>query len=239
MAKNGQHRFSGEDEESLKKPVNRDGLRELAGIFRFVLPYRLYFIAGLLFLLLSTGATLTFPYFLGKLVDAAVPGLSEQLQVPGAPSRTFSAQGPEWLNSLSVNQTALVLAAILLIQGIFAFMRVFLFAQVSERAMADIRRSLYSRLIALPMYYFEQRRVGELTSRLSSDVTQLQDVLSFTLAELVRQVLTLVIGVLIMVTVISGKLTLFMISTFPVIIIIALVFGRFIRKLSKQTQDEL
>jgi len=75
-------------------------------------------------------------------------------------------------------------------------------------------------------------------SRITSDVTQLQDVLSITLAELFRQIFTLVGGVL-LITLISGKLTLFMLSTFPFLVVAAIIFGRFIRKNSKKVQDEL
>lgn len=104
--------------------------------------------------------------------------------------------------------------------------------------MRDIRLQLYSRLVRLPMTFFDRRRTGELISRITADVSQLQDTFSTTLAELFRQVITLVagIGFLFFNT---PKLTFFMLGTFPVLILIAMFFGRFIRKLSKKTQDEL
>jgi ABC-type multidrug transport system fused ATPase/permease subunit len=80
--------------------------------------------------------------------------------------------------------------------------------------------------------------VGELMSRITSDITQLQDVLSITLAEFFRQVFTLVGGIA-LITYLSWKLTLFMLATFPVLVIAAIVFGKFIRKISKKSQDEL
>jgi len=143
------------------------------------------------------------------------------------------------LASNRINEVALTLGVILLLQAGFSFLRVYLFAQVSERAMADIRYHLYRKIITLPMVFFERHRVGELTSRLSSDVTQLQDVLSLTIAEFLRQILTLVVGVIILVFVVSAELTVFMLLTFPVLIIATLIFGRFIRKLSKKAQDQL
>jgi ABC-type multidrug transport system fused ATPase/permease subunit len=88
------------------------------------------------------------------------------------------------------------------------------------------------------MTFFDQRRTGELISRITADVSMLQDTFSVTLAELFRQIVTLIAGVIfLMVT--TPKLTLFMLATFPVLVIIAMVFGRFIRRLSKTTQDEL
>jgi ABC-type multidrug transport system fused ATPase/permease subunit len=104
--------------------------------------------------------------------------------------------------------------------------------------MRDIRMALYSRLVRLPMTFFDQRRTGELISRITADVSMLQDTFSVTLAELFRQLITLLAGVVFLL-VTTPKLTLFMLATFPVLVIIAMVFGRFIRKLSKATQDEL
>ena len=75
-------------------------------------------------------------------------------------------------------------------------------------------------------------------SRITSDITQLQDVLSITLAEFFRQIFTLVGGVA-LITYLSWKLTLFMLATFPLLVISAIVFGKFIRKISKKAQDEL
>jgi ABC-type multidrug transport system fused ATPase/permease subunit len=104
--------------------------------------------------------------------------------------------------------------------------------------MRDIRIALYSQMVQLPMTFFDKRRTGELISRITADVSMLQDTFSVTLAELFRQIITLIAGVIfLMVT--TPKLTLFMLATFPILIIIAMIFGKFIRKLSKQTQDEL
>ena len=104
--------------------------------------------------------------------------------------------------------------------------------------MADIRRTVYSKIVSLPISFFEQRRVGELMSRITADVQALQDVLAFTLAELFRSLATVIVGIII-ICFISWKLTIFMLATFPVAIVVAMVFGRYIRKLSKIAQDEL
>ncbi|MFL0683730.1 MAG: ABC transporter ATP-binding protein [Algoriphagus aquaeductus] len=200
-----------------KRKLNKQNLSKLGGIFRFLMPYRWAFFSGLFFLLFSSLTLLTFPFVAGKLID--------------------TAQGGEWVVS-DVNSIALILIGILAVQSIFSFFRVWLFAWVSERSMRDIRSALYSRLVRLPMSFFDKRRTGELISRITSDVSQLQDTFSTTLAELFRQVITLVagIGFLLFNT---PKLTLFMLGTFPVLILIAMVFGKFIRRLSKKTQDEL
>lgn len=204
-------------EEHEKRKLNKQSFQKLSGIFRFLLPYKWTFILGLVFLLLSSLTLLTFPYVAGKLID--------------------TAQGKDWYVT-DINSIALILIAILGVQSLFSFFRVWTFALVSERSMRDVRLALYSRLLRLPMTFFDKRRTGELISRITSDVSLLQDTFSVTLAELFRQVITLIAGIVfLMVT--TPKLTLFMLGTFPVLVLLAMFFGRFIRNLSKKTQDEL
>lgn len=205
-------------EESEKRAMNLSSLKKLSGIFRFVLPYRSTFGLGLVSLALSSGTLLSFPFFAGKLLDVA----------QGKPVPYFS----------TINQIALALIGILAIQSIFSFTRVYTFTIVSEKTLADLRQAVYQKIIWLPMSFFDSRRVGELISRITSDVSTLQDTFTFTLAELLRQVLVLLIGIP-LIFIITPKLTIFMLLTFPLLVLAALFFGKFIRKLSKRTQDQL
>ncbi|GAB3040202.1 ABC transporter ATP-binding protein [Spirosoma pulveris] len=214
MAKRGRS-FGEEASEEDKKKISREGFKKALSIFQFVKPYRLQYIIGFVFLILSTGTTMSFGLLIGQ-ITSVIQGKS----------------------AFTLNQVTLFFVGVLVAQAIFSFFRIYFFSQVSERAMADVRRAAYSKIITLPIPFFEQRRVGELTSRISADISQLQDVLTLTVAELFRQVGTLTIGTAIIFYV-SWKLTLFMLATFPVIIVAAMVFGRFIRKLSKQAQDLL
>ena len=201
--------------------ANRFSFQELkksAEIFSFIKPYKGMFIIGCAFLILSSITSLMFPFVAGKLIDAA----------------TGSAQG--YLNN--INYIAAGLIAVLILQSIFSYISVWLFAVVTEKSMADIRKQLYNRIIAMPIPFFDQHRVGELISRITSDVTQLQETISLTLAEFFRQIATLIVGITI-ILVTSTKLTLMMLATYPLIVVIAIVFGKYIRKLSKQTQDAL
>ncbi|MBN8825069.1 MULTISPECIES: ABC transporter transmembrane domain-containing protein [unclassified Spirosoma] len=214
MAKRGRT-FGEEASEIDKKKYSRDDYKKALRVFRYVRPYRMQFVVGFIFLILSTTTTLSFPALIGQ-VTSVIQGKSP----------------------FTLNQVILMFGGILILQAVFSFFRIYFFAQVSERSMADVRREVYSKIITLSIPFFEKRRVGELTSRLSADVSQLQDILSITLAELFRQVATLVGGTLFILYV-SWKLTLFMLATFPVIIVAAIFFGRFIRRLSKQAQDQL
>lgn len=201
--------------EDKKRKLSKESVKKTLKIFRFILPYRTTFLVGILFLVLSLTTNILFPKLIGEIV-AVIEGKS----------------------SYTINQVVLVLIGILILQSLFSFGRIYFFSIVSEKSMADIRRTVYSKIISLPVSFFEQRRVGELMSRITADVQALQDVLAFTLAELFRSLATVVVGIII-ICFISWKLTIFMLATFPVAIVVAMIFGRYIRKLSKIAQDEL
>jgi ABC-type multidrug transport system fused ATPase/permease subunit len=206
-------------EESPKVKISKESMQEAMVIFRYLKPYKGVFIVGLVFIALSSGSTMAFPYFLKKLIDSA-HGVSD---------------GPF---SYSPGIIALVMIGVLSLQMVFSFMRIYLFTYVGENAVADMRKEIYQRLIMMPMDFFGQRRVGELSSRITADVSQIQDAVTSVLAELLRGVLTLIIGIG-LILYISPKMTALMLSVVPVIVVIALIFSKFIRKVSKEAQDQL
>lgn len=216
--------------EEDKKKISKEGLRGVLEMYRYVLPYKWSFAAGMLFLLLSAMTNLLFPKLFGGMANVAA--------AQSTPLSSFLQPITTTLGVGELNALSIVLGGVVLIQGIISFFRIYFFAKVSERTMADIRYAVYKKILAMPLTFFESRRVGELNSRISSDITQLQDVLSVTLAEFLRQMITLVVGIIVLFYW-SPKLTGFMLITFPVLVISALVFGRFIRKISKRAQDEL
>lgn len=224
MAKRGfgGRNSSTDDSTSGKKPLNKESFQKGLRIFKYTLPYKVKFIIGLVFLALSSSTFMIFPALTGQLVDSATGAASDN-------GNFFLA---------NINWIAFGLFGVILLQGIFSFFRIYFFAQVSEFAVADIRRALYSKFVVLPIPFFEQKRVGEITSRITSDVSQVQDTFSITLAELFRQLVTLIVGVF-LIMIISVKLSLFMLGTFPVLVLLAFVFGKRIKKLSKATQEEI
>ncbi len=209
-----------EDGENLdkKRKLTKEGFAKIKKLLAYTRPYRIYFWVGMFFLVISTLTTLTFPTLSGKIADVASGDTS-------------------WILT-SINQVALVFLVILLLQALASFFRVYLFANVSERTMADLRASLYNKIITLPISFFEKNRVGDLVSRINTDISQLESMLSFGLAEIFRQVAVLTIGVSILL-IRYTELALVMLATFPIMIVAAILFGRFIRKLSKKAQDEL
>jgi len=200
-----------------RTPLTREKLRQSLQVFRYLLPYKWAFISGMFFL--AAGSLL----FLGI------------MKVPG---ELFNVIAGKSEYGASLNQLFLFLLVLLAIQSIFSYLRVQLFALVSEKSMALLRTDLYQKLITLGIPFLESRRVGELTSRISTDVTQVQNVFSITLAEFLRQIIILVGGIAIIV-ITMPKLALTMLATFPVIVILAMYFGRHIRKLMKDRQDQL
>ncbi|MFM8959722.1 MAG: ABC transporter ATP-binding protein, partial [Bacteroidota bacterium] len=109
---------------------------------------------------------------------------------------------------------------------------------MAEKVLADVRDHTFRHLVQMPMVFYMRHRVGELQSRLSADLSQIQDTVSSTLMEWLRQILVL-IGGLLMLLWISWKLTLFLLAILPILILIAVVFGRKIRLLAGNAQDEL
>jgi ABC transporter fused permease/ATP-binding protein len=207
------------EEIDKKVKINKESWKEALTMLKFLRPYRGYFAAGLVFIALSSVTTLSFPYLLKKLIDSADAMSRGEVMI-------------------SPNMIAFAMLGILVFQMVFSFGRVYFFTYAGENALADLRKEVYNRMIQLPMEFFSKRRVGELSSRLSADLSQIQDAMTLMLAEVLRGVLTLVIGIG-LIFYISPKLTLVMISVIPVIIIIAVVFGKKIRKLSRESQDQL
>lgn len=203
-----------------KAKLNRETLSHVAKLLSYLRPYRGKFIAALFFLLLSSLVGLAFPSFVGALID--------------------TAQGKRTNDFLPSTITGILLLAfgVLVLQAIISFFRILWFVSVGERALADIRKDTYLKLITLPMDFFSGRRVGELNSRISADLSQVQDTLTTTIAEMIRQAVLLVGGIVFM-SIISKKLVFALLIVLPVLIVAAVFFGRFIKKISRQAQDKL
>ncbi|WP_338408561.1 ABC transporter transmembrane domain-containing protein [uncultured Flavobacterium sp.] len=198
-----------------KSKITASSLNKAILIFKYAGNHRWKFYVGLIFLLFTGATALAFPKLMGMLIDSVKGGSYDQ-----------------------ANNIALLLIIILFFQSIFSFFRLYLFINFTEHTLANLRLSLYSNLVKLPMLFFSHKRVGELNSRISSDITQIQDTLTSTIAEFLRQFILIIGGVILLATQ-SIKLTLLMLSVVPLVAVAAVIFGRFIRKYSKKVQDQV
>ena len=206
-----------------KVKLTKDSWRKAARFLKYLKPYAGMYFIGWIFLVLSTSAGLVFPYLMGKLLGSS-----------GAASNP--EQAIRLLDLSNVNQIALALFILFFFQSVFSFVRVVLFNNVTENALRDMRNDAFEKLVYMPMDFFNRQKVGELTSRVASDITQIQEVLRTTIAEFFRQII-IVFGGIAFLFFISWKLSLIMLATVPVMAIVAVFFGRYIRKLSKEAQD--
>ena len=227
-----------------KVPVNRETLRQAARLFGYLLPYRGRFIAAMIALLCSTSLGLCFPYLIGSLIDIATraAGQAAASAAPGAGTLPlpgmFAGAGPAFLRHLGLNGIFALLIVQLTVQSAFTYLQVTWFNEAGEKALVQIRRDTYARLIALPMSFFSRRRVGELSSRISADLTQIEDTLTGATPQFLRQS-TLLIGGMSFVFFTSGRLALVMLACFPPIIVVAILFGKKMRGVSRAAQDRL
>ncbi|MDR3574986.1 MAG: ABC transporter ATP-binding protein [Anaerolineaceae bacterium] len=185
-------------------------------LFSYLKPYRSRMALAILALFISTGSGLAFPLVIVRLLDSATK---------------VHTYGP-------LNLLAGILLAIFLFQSAFSFLQSYLLAYIGEKIVLDLRTSLFSHLQQLSLDFYASRRVGDLVSRLSSDVTQMRTMLTNNITMLLTQILTL-IGSIIIVFTLNARLTLFILGMVPVLIIVAMVFGRRIRGISTKIQDQL
>ena len=166
--------------------------------------------------LASAGLSLVFPAIIQQVVDSA---LTEQ-------------------NLDLLNQVTLFLLVVFLLRSITSFIEGYNLNYIGERIMVDLRTQLYTHLNTLSMGFFVERRVGELVSRMSSDVTTMRSVLTDNINVLLQQT-TVMVGSVVVMFVINARLTLFILALIPVLVGLGFVFGFYLQRISTRIQDEL
>ncbi|MBI3511568.1 MAG: ATP-binding cassette domain-containing protein [Bacteroidetes bacterium] len=217
MAGPGGGRFrsqNGSKDELPKVKISGKTLRRFFRLFGYMTGHRWKFALGMLFLALTSSVALIFPRLTGNLVQAS----------------TISIE--------AINRNGYYLLLLFICQAFFSFMRVMLFTNVTEHMLANLRKTIYSHLVRMPMAFFSQKRVGELVSRTTGDIAQIGDTFTFVLAEFLRQFI-IIIGGTISLIVISPKLAMWMVGTLALIAVVAVFFGRQVRKFSRRAQDQV
>jgi ABC-type multidrug transport system fused ATPase/permease subunit len=216
-------RYSRNDQAGVELPkakLDRESLRQALELFEYLRPYRVRFGSALASMFTGSLLSLAFPYLAGSIIDAAMQRTSGSGSMAGS------------------DRTALLLMGILLLQAGLSYFHSLSFATVGQRSLVDLRRATYSRLISLPMTFFAQRRVGELASRLSADLIQIEDTLITVVPQFLRQT-TLLVGGIALIAVTSLQLTGIMLASLPLVIVVAVAFGRKTRKIYREAQDRL
>jgi subfamily B ATP-binding cassette protein MsbA len=185
-------------------------------LFSYLKPYKRRMALAILALLFSSGFGLAFPLVIVRLLDSVT---------------NTNDYGP-------LNLLAGTLVILFLLQATFTFFQSYLLNYIGERIVLDLRTSLYRHLQNLSLDFYAKRRVGDLISRLSSDVTQMRTMLTSNLTTLLTQVLTLIGSVAILLT-LNARFTLFILALTPLLVGIAFFFGRRIRNISTRIQDQL
>lgn len=200
--------------------IRRQSFQELLAVTR---PWKGRLILAVIASVVSMSFGLLFPWLMGAMVDAAIPSVK-------------AVKHTGWQSN--INSIALVLVGTLAMQAMLTFFSSWTFNFVGENAVVSLRRKLYGQLLSLPMKFFGEHRVGELTSRLSNDLAIIQDMLCHTVPQAIRQTM-LMLGGIVAIFLTSPKLAAIMLGSFPVLIALAVLFGRSVRRVSRVAQDKL
>jgi subfamily B ATP-binding cassette protein MsbA len=190
--------------------------RPLGRLLPRLRPYRAKLALAAVCLAVAAGVGLAFPLVVRYLLDAA-----------------FEARDRALLDRIAIG-----LLALFALQGAMNFAQVFLLTSTTERVIAGLREDVFAHLVQLSPGFFTEHRTGDLTSRLSSDLTLLQSLLSTWISELSRQSLFLIGGIALL-TLTHPELTRTTLAVVPVVVGIAFVFGRRLRRASAGVQDRV
>ncbi|SEL85100.1 ATP-binding cassette, subfamily B [Stigmatella aurantiaca] len=188
-------------------------LRRLASLAR---PEARTLLAGTFFLAVGSGMSLLYPQAMRLIIDEAL----------GSRDRAL------------IDRAALGMTFILAIQALAVALRYYLFTTAGERVVTRLRQKLFANIMGQEVAFFDERKTGELTNRLASDTTVLQNTVSSNVSMVLRNLATAVGGVALLFYT-SPTLTLLMLSVVPAVAVSAVVYGRRVRKLSKEVQDAL
>ncbi|HLP14151.1 MAG TPA: ABC transporter transmembrane domain-containing protein [Flavobacteriales bacterium] len=215
--------------EREKIKLTKESYRKAMRVFTYMRPYRGLYIISLIFLVLSSATSMLFPLLMGNLLGGADDD---------AKAAKLNDPGFDITDLGNTNAVALLLFIVFGSQAIFSFFRIYFGTRVVESVTNDLRNDAYSKMVSMPMDFFNRNKVGELSSRISSDIMLIQETLAVTITEFFRQILTVIICIVAL-AFISIKLSLIMLAVIPVLALIAVFWGRYIRKMSKAQQDRI
>ncbi|MFD1552318.1 ABC transporter ATP-binding protein [Putridiphycobacter roseus] len=214
----------GRNKKTEKIKLSPESYKQAKNFLSYLKPYRGIYTVGWIFLLLSSVTAMLFPLLMGQLLgkDNTNPALTSMPSLD--------------LSSLNTNGIFILMFIVFTFQAIFSFFRVVIFSNVTEKTLKDIKTTTVKKLLHLPIDFFNRNKVGELTSRIATDINLLQETLNTTIAEFFRQFITIILGVGFILFA-SWQLALWMLAVVPFVAIVAVLFGRKVKQLSKKAQD--
>ncbi len=220
MAKRG--RPGTENEELPKAKFSKENLKKSLRLFTYLGQHKWKFVLGMIFLGGSAGIGLIFPVKSG-----------EMLGFLAAPPKLVDVEKSELIS------IGLALLVILLVQAVFSFGRVYMFAQVTENVLKGLRNDTFKKLVQMPMEFFSKSQVAELSSRIATDVNVISEAFTINIAEFIRQVIVGVGGLIILVNTTGWDIAKWFLMIVPPLTAIAIIFSRRIRKFSKAFQEKI
>ena len=204
---------------TLASTLPKSGLSTLRGLLPFLAPYKREFILAGIALLVAAGATLAIPYAFRQMIDLG-----------------FGAAGSKSIQH--VNTYFLALFGVACILAIATAARFYMVSWLGERVTADIRSAVYRHVVRQSPQFFETTQSGEVLSRLTTDTTLIQAVVGTSISMALRNTL-LFMGGLVMLFVTSIKLSSIIIVLLAAVVLPIVIFGRRVRKLSRDSQDRI
>ncbi len=185
-------------------------------MLNYLNPYRARFALALVGLVVAAATNLVFPTVIQNVVDSVLDQRDLDL-----------------LNTITA-----VLIGVFLVRSVAEFVQNYNIAYIGERIVTDLRKELYAHLQTLSLSFFTERRVGELISRISSDVTVMRTALTNNVASLLGTAITLV-GALVLMVALNWRLTLFIVVLVPILVLVGFAFGYWLQRISTEVQDEI
>jgi ATP-binding cassette, subfamily B, bacterial MsbA len=198
------------------KPTRQPSRQEIRRLLSYLSPYRRAMGIAIITLLFGSALGLVFPWIMQNLINSVF------------------VQGDQ----TELNRITLLLIGTFLVRSIFYYFQIYWLSYVGERIVVDLRRQLFTHLNELSLRFFADRRIGEIISRLSSDVTIVRTALTNNVATVLSQSVTF-IGSLVLMLVLNWRLTLFILLVAPLIVACAAIIGGRLRRLSTEVQDQL
>ncbi len=195
---------------------------KLVRLIAYLRPYIPRLLLAITALVFSAGLSLVFPAVIGGV--GPIPGLLDTV---------LNEQSIDLLNTITI-----ALLGVFLLRSFTTFIETYNLNYIGERLVVDIRKQLYAQLQAMSLKFYADRRVGELVSRISSDVTVMRTAMTNNLTTLLQQILILTGSVVIM-FLINFRLSLFILVIIPIIAVVVVTFGYYLRRVSTEVQDEI